>query len=289
MKRFRVLLLTPPMVQFNTPYAATPLLTAFLRQQGVITRQADLACDLALRLFSPDGLDRLRKALRVSGIRTPATSFFLARFDEYRRTIGPAIRFLQGRSPGRAEKIVRRSFFPEGRRFHVLNDLATAGLAPFQKDPASMARYLASLYLDDLGDVLSDATGGDFGLARYAERLAAVAPSFTPLLRKLRAPPTFADRILDERVADLLRTFRPDLVGLTLPFPGTVYGGFRIAQTLRRLAPAVRIAAGGGYVSTELRSLTDPRVFEFLDFLLFDDGEQPLLRLIQHLRGDEPK
>jgi len=33
-------------------------------------------------------------------------------------------------------------------------------------------------------------------------------------------------------------------------------------------------------LNTELRSLTDPTIFDYIDFLTFDDGELPLLRLI---------
>jgi radical SAM superfamily enzyme YgiQ (UPF0313 family) len=37
---------------------------------------------------------------------------------------------------------------------------------------------------------------------------------------------------------------------------------------------------GGGYVNTELRSISDSKLFDFTDYLLFDDGELPLLRLL---------
>jgi hypothetical protein len=37
---------------------------------------------------------------------------------------------------------------------------------------------------------------------------------------------------------------------------------------------------GGGYVNTELRGITDPAIFKLIDYILFDDGELPLLRLL---------
>ncbi len=43
---------------------------------------------------------------------------------------------------------------------------------------------------------------------------------------------------------------------------------------------------GGGYPNTELRSLSDPRVFKYLDFITLDDGEGPVLRLLEHLKGE---
>ena len=37
---------------------------------------------------------------------------------------------------------------------------------------------------------------------------------------------------------------------------------------------------GGGYVNTELRKLTDPGIFEYIDYITYDDGELPLLRIV---------
>ncbi len=36
---------------------------------------------------------------------------------------------------------------------------------------------------------------------------------------------------------------------------------------------------GGGYCNTELRRLSDPRIFNFIDFITLDDGEGPLLKI----------
>lgn len=46
---------------------------------------------------------------------------------------------------------------------------------------------------------------------------------------------------------------------------------------------------GGGFPNTELRSLTDPRVFNYLDFITLDDGEAPVLNLIEYLDGKRAK
>jgi hypothetical protein len=42
---------------------------------------------------------------------------------------------------------------------------------------------------------------------------------------------------------------------------------------------------GGGWVNTELRSLRDPRVFDYFDYVTLDDGERPLLNLLTQLSG----
>jgi radical SAM superfamily enzyme YgiQ (UPF0313 family) len=47
----------------------------------------------------------------------------------------------------------------------------------------------------------------------------------------------------------------------------------------------MRIALGGGFVNTELRELSEPRVFDFFDAVTLDAGERPLLALLEHWGG----
>jgi radical SAM superfamily enzyme YgiQ (UPF0313 family) len=62
-----------------------------------------------------------------------------------------------------------------------------------------------------------------------------------------------------------------------------------MARVVKRERPGTRVVLGGGYVNTELRQLTDPRVFDDCDFITMDDGERPLLALVDHLRdGSRP-
>jgi len=51
-------------------------------------------------------------------------------------------------------------------------------------------------------------------------------------------------------------------------------------------APGLKIIAGGGFVNTELRDLSEPAVFDYLDFITLDDGELPFLNILKHLRGE---
>jgi hypothetical protein len=54
---------------------------------------------------------------------------------------------------------------------------------------------------------------------------------------------------------------------------------------LKQHHPTIKVAMGGGFANTELRSLSDPRVFEFYDFITLDDGEAPIEILIDHIDG----
>src|SRR5580658_7231737 len=114
----RVLLLTPPMVQLNTPYPATAYLTGFLRlhqaRLDLHVSQADPALDLFLRLFSRAGLTRALAVLAPPGRSQGPDSIspFIARGEQYVDTIDAVVRFLQGRDPGLALRIIGRTLLP---------------------------------------------------------------------------------------------------------------------------------------------------------------------------------
>jgi hypothetical protein len=295
----RVLLITPPMVQLNTPYAATPALAGSLRERGVEARQADLSLALALRLFSRAGLEALHAELRRAARRRAplprSARHFLRHAEAYLDTVEPAVRYLQGCDPSLGQRIVTRSFLPEGPRFRAQAGPGGEELAARLRwafgalGLADEARHLASLYLDDLADTIRDALDPLFELARYGETLARHAPRFTPLRRALEARPTLVGRLLDALTAEVLREHRPDLLALTVPFPGTLLGALRIARAAKRLHPRLPVALGGCYVNTELRGLAEPGLFRTVDYVGLDDGEAPLCALVEHLAGHRPR
>jgi radical SAM superfamily enzyme YgiQ (UPF0313 family) len=296
----RILLLTPPMTQLNTPYPATAYLTGFLRSRGHEVVQADPAIELVLRLFSVAGLERIRAELEKipPRKRAPSVSHFLANFLAYRNAVGPAIRFLQGKDPSLALRITGRDFLPEGARFEALEQMAAldegAGDALSwafgSLGSQDRAKYLASLFLDDLADVVREGVDARFTLSRYGEKLAASQALFEPLRQALESEtPTLVDEILDSITDELLTLHQPDLVGLTAPFPGNVYGAFRIGKRVKVRQPAAHVVFGGGYANTELRELEEPRVFDYVDSIILDDGERPFLCLLEFLADKRPQ
>ena len=296
-KPIRVLAVTAPMTQLNTPYPATACLTGFLRSRGVATAQEDLALQLVLRLFTPAGLEKIRAALH----RRPRTSqpeairSFLAQSDRYAQTVTAAVAFLQGRDPTLAHRIGTRRFLPEGPRFRNLEAfMAEAGGDPLAWAFGALgaqdrAKHLATLYLNDLADVIRAGVDPRFEFTRYAETLARSQPSFDPLAQALAAHPTLVEETLRDLVREALARHRPDLVLVSAPFPGCVHGAFRIAQAVKQTDPRIATALGGGFVNTELRELAEPRVFDFFDYVTLDDGEAPVLALVEHLRGARPR
>jgi radical SAM superfamily enzyme YgiQ (UPF0313 family) len=283
----KVLLITPPMTQMNSPYPATPYLKAFVKSLGHECEQMDLGLELMLKLFSPSGLDRIKsQLLQSSKLRSDSVSFFLEAFEDYRETIGPVIRFLQGRDSSLALRIANRKLVPEGPRFLMLGEHNVLISKFGEMGLQDQAKYIASLFLDDLADTIRDGIDPDFEFSRYAEKLASSQRSFEPLLEKLKRPNHLIDEMMFEILEAKLSTLSPDLVGLTVPFAGNVYGALKCGHFFKAKSSGIPIVMGGGYVNTELRNLQDPRVFDFVDYLIYDDGETPLRQLLAHLQGE---
>jgi hypothetical protein len=296
----RVLSVIPPMTQLNTPYPSTAYLTGFLRSRGVAAVQEDLALSLVLRLFSPEGLDAVRGLIQAMprNERTPRLKAFEREFTRYRAGIAPAVAFLQGRDPSMAWRIAGRNFLPEGPRFAALDEYVDPDGGD-QGDPLAWAfgalgiqdraRHFATLFLNDVADVLREAADPRFEFVRYAESLALSQPTFEPLAAALAAPTTLVDRTLQALTHEAVARHVPQVVLVSAPFPGNIYGAFRIAQAIKQHAPQIVTVLGGGFANTELRELAEPRVFDFFDYVMLDDGERPLLALLEYLRGDRPK
>lgn len=289
----RVLSVIPPMTQLNTPYPSTAYLTGFLRARGVDAVQTDLALALVLRLLSREGLVAIREHAEAMPVRnrSHAVESFLAQYARYHATIGPVIAFLQGRDSTLGHRISGRGFLPEGPRFSSLDQY----IDPEGGDPLAWAfgalgtmdraRHLATLYLNDLADVLREAVDPRFEFVRYAESLAQSQPSFEPLAQALAAPRNLVDETLHALTLDALAQHAPRMVLLSVPFPGSVYAAFRIAQSIKAHDASIVTVLGGGFVNTELRELAEPRVFDYFDFVTLDGGERPLLALLEHVQG----
>ena len=210
-----------------------------------------------------------------------ATRIFSLR-DEYISTIDDVVLFLQGKNPTLAHLISKRNFLPEASRFTQVDDLNWAFGSMGKQD---MAKHLATMYLEDISDFITECIDPHFGFSRYAEKLGRSASSFDELYSLLQAELTFIDTILISRLQQHLLVVQPKLVAISVPFPGNLYSAFRCAQWIKQHQPSIKTVMGGGFANTELRSLSDARVFEFFDFITLDDGEAPIENLLLYLDG----
>lgn len=276
-------LITPPFTQLNTPYPATAYLKGFLNTKGISSFQSDLGLEVTLRLFSEAGLTAVFAQSPIGTTCSPNAERVRSLSATYIRVIGSVIRFLQGKDPTLAHRIAARRFLPEAGRFAQLPDLDFHfGVMGIQ----DKAKFLATMMLEDLSDYIQEMVDPHFGLSRYAERLGRSANSFDGLAEALSRPPGLIDGLLLDLLQSRIECLSPQLVGLSVPFPGNLFSALRIGQWLRAARPNIKVVMGGGFANTELRSLSDPRVFDYVDFITLDDGESPIEQLLSYISGD---
>jgi len=280
----QLFIVTPPFTQLNTPYPATAYIKGFLNTKNISSTQADLGIEVILKMFSKQGLTHMFQTKNTKPLSANSKRILALR-DEYLKTIDSVIDFLQGKNPTLALQICGDDFLPQASRFAQLEELDWAFGAMGTQDKA---KHLATLYLEDISDLIVECVDENFGFSRYAERLGRSANSFDELYDALSKEPSYIDNILISILKEYIETVQPKLFLISVPFPGNLYSAFRSAQWVKQNYPEIKISMGGGFPNTELRSLSDQRVFEFFDFITLDDGELPIELLIQNISGNVP-
>jgi radical SAM superfamily enzyme YgiQ (UPF0313 family) len=273
----KILLVTPPLTQLNTPYPATCHLVGFLRSQGLVAEQMDLSIELINALFTRQKLEKIFELVSTQSKLSKPNRILLQNADFYARTIDPVIRFLGGKDSSLAQRFCSLEFWPQSKRLPSDDDLEWGFGMIGNHDRAT---HLCTLFLKDLCDFINQTIDSRFELIRYAESLCLRLPEFEPLQQELNKPLSLIDELMLDIFSKRMADSKPDMVGFAIPFPGNLYSALRCAQWLRQHHPNIKIVLGGGYVNTELRSISDSTIFDYTDYITFDDGELPLLRLL---------
>ena len=117
----KVLLLTPPFTQLNTPYPATMYLKGYLDEKGWECEQRDLSIELFIQVFSTQFLDNI-----FTQVENNSHIFYgdiLSSKNEYLESVEIVISFLQVQTTARAYQILSESLLPKHHRFEKIEDL----------------------------------------------------------------------------------------------------------------------------------------------------------------------
>ncbi len=276
----KTLLIIPPFTQVNTPYPSTLQLAGFLQANGYEVKNFDLSLSVFLKIFSKEGLTNIFSKIKKINSRDDMVERTIQLENQYVNTIEPIINFLQGKNPNLAYRIISENFVPQGESFtRQTNENEAFGYFGLQ----DKAKYYCSLVIDDLTEIIRRTITPHFGLSRYAEQIAVSPPTFDPILAELERDPNIIEKIIIEETEKIVSDFQPDLIGYSIPFPGNLLGALISAKFIKNNFGKIKIVLGGGYINTELRELTDIRIFNYLDFITYDDGELPLLNILKNL------
>lgn len=277
----RLLLVTPPFSQLNTAYPATAYIKGFLEAQQVSVSHIDLSIELFTSVFTGDFLRAV--FLEAEELGNDHYRPIRKKKEQYISRVDVVIGFLQSQDIETAHTILKANYLPVGHRLSKVNphiNWASGDVGVIDK-----AKHLATLYIEEIGDFIHANVDEFFSFTKYAEQIATSASSFNQLAEFLSYQPTLIEEEMLGILEEHLRTCSPHLVCFTIPFPGNLFAALRCSQFIKQYFPKVKIAFGGGYCNTELRSLEDPRIFQFVDFVSLDDGEGPLLKIVKYLEG----
>ncbi len=276
-----LLLVTPPFTQLNTAYPATAYIKGFLIEKGVSVSHVDLSIELFTAVFTSEFLASIfKEANELGNYHYPQIQ---EKKSSYISSVDTVISFLQKQDITTAKKILKDSFLPKGHRLSKVNK--NIQWADGEIGIIDKAKHHATLFIEEIGDFIQANVDEFFAFTRYAEQIATSASSFDELYEGLSYQPTLIEDEMMTVLETKINAHTPTLVCFTIPFPGNLFAALRCAQFIKQFFPDIKVAFGGGYCNTELRSLEDPRIFEFVDFISLDDGEGPLLKIVKYTEG----
>jgi hypothetical protein len=279
--RPNLLLITPPFTQLNTAYPATAYLKGFLDENEVVVAQCDLSIELFASVFKSDFLRSIfKEAKELNNNHYPELT---EKKELYILRVDLVIGFLQKQDIKTANNILEEGFLPIGHRLAKVN--TEINWEDGEIGVIDKAKHYSTLFIEEIGDFIQANVDEFFSFTKYAEQIATSASSFDQIQEFLNYQPTIIEDKMMDILEEQINIHSPKLICFTIPFPGNLFAALRSSQFIKQFFPDIKIVFGGGYCNTELRSLTDPRIFNYIDFISLDDGEGPLLKLVDYLEG----
>jgi len=285
----RTLLTVTPFCSPNFAYPAPAYLARYIRRSGRDTAQADLSLETLLGLFSRRGLTRVLTAAEwFRGYLPPPSRRMVELKERYLDTVETVIHYLQGRDPSLAYRITHRDFLPRGENFNLNRGFDWYDAANTTVPIFDRATFIGTLYLYDIAALVRQAIFPYFQITmqdRFHDDFVHWCATFDRMRLELERPPNAIDEILYEALDRHLATFKPDVVGVSVPFARNLYWALRIGKRVKDWNIDATVVAGGGLFNTSMRTPNEPRMFDYIDYLTLDDGERPLSCILEHLEG----
>lgn len=277
-----VLIITPPLVQLNTPYPSGAYLESFFKDLGHNAKWLDLSIELVHEIFSHSGLARLfdlseEKAMKLAakaeseGDEETARNLkrYVLQSDLWTAWIDDIVKILCDGTDVSTREICHKFMFspnvPRGARME--NYIANLDREPNADD----TRNLATMALADLADYITVVFDREFSLVRYAESITVNETSFSEIEKSIDSPvlKEFYGRVLESKIDIKEKT----LVCISVPFAGTFTPALFTGRWLKEnFGDKVYVTFGGGFVNTELRDIDDTALGRYTDSLSYDRG-----------------
>ena len=274
-----VTIITPPLVQLNSPYPSGAYLSAFFKECGHNAAWLDLSIELYYALFSRAGLAKLfalseKAALKLAENAAKqgddSTAFNIRRYISTKQLwinwIDTINAILCGKAREKEHQFLFSPYAPRGSRMEGF-------LSSLQHEPSvDDVRFLCTYALADLADYITAVFDHEFSLIRYAEHLTVDERDFATIEKGLESPVLehFYKPLLEEKFGSIEC---PDLICISIPFAGTFLSALYTARYFKqRFGKKLFISFGGGFVNTELRDAKDAKLGSYIDGISYDRG-----------------
>jgi radical SAM family protein len=266
----RVALVYPPTCDPTAPYLSVPMLSGYLRAQGIDVVPVDANVESWDELLAPGPLGRLRDRLEVRLAALDARAslrheeqleyaalarargdarFVPGAIEEARTTFRDEARFFDRRAYARAVAVVEAALRVVSATYHPLHVDFTAYRTPF-------------------------------GLTTMEEIERASRPESDPFYG-----------YVEQTLVPRLRAAGVGLVGISVCFPGQLQPAYAFGLALRRALPGVHLTFGGPGVTQMLLRLEGTRLARALgpfDSACMFEGEHTLVALVRALEESRP-
>ena len=289
MNLMKTIIITPPVVQFNSPYPSGAYLKAYFTHAdgGALPAEDVSWCDLNIRLFyevfSRAGLQKLFELSQADALKfadkaekegDENTAFNLRRYINQKDNWIEWIDFITAALCGseareKAHQFFNSPFAPRGARME--NYLAGLEREPTVDD----VRFLCTFALADISDYITAAFDPQFSLVRYAEALEVDTRTFSDFEKQIDSPVMehFYKPVLEKMTSEQNRRDEKTLVCISIPFAGTFLPALYTARFFKQtFGDSVFVCIGGGFVNTELREACDPALAKYVDAISYDRG-----------------
>ncbi|WP_437630071.1 B12-binding domain-containing radical SAM protein [Sorangium sp. So ce854] len=266
----RIALVYPPTCDPTAPYLAVPMLTGFLRANGVEVLPVDANVEAFDALLSPGSMAGLRDRLEAR----------LGELD--RRPALPHADQLEYLALARARG--------DAHAVPAAIDKAKATLRSSDgfHDPDAYARAVATI---EAALSVVSATHHPLKLDFTAYRTPFGLLSMDEIARSSRPEHDPFDGWVQQTLVPRLRDARADIVGLSVCFPGQLQPAYAFALKIKQALPGVHVTCGGPGVTQMLLRLSGERLARALgpfDSACLFEGEHTLLALARALDEGRP-
>jgi hypothetical protein len=253
--RNEIVLLAPPFSASPNPYISLPTLMGWLNKEGIPSHFLDLARDLEEALLSPEAIiDAYNRSAETFLALNDKTSL---RPSEVMHIAG--LQMLLIKMAGVYELWKKEGFRQADRK--LLLELVSAPHWP---------RSILKVF-----DTIECCSQYNLYSSQDLVRSGTDAFFFTPAL---------TDLIL--RQVDGEKTL---IVGIAVVFDQQVIPAMQCARIIKEHFPEIHVTLGGPFVTIHLRELRNQEFFQYVNSLILDEGEAPLVALHAALLEEEPR